>query len=483
MSIQLRPYQLDAIQQCRDRIEAGRTAPLLIAPTGAGKTAIASAIISGHLDIDVEHRVLVVAHRRELIVQMSQSIVRAGVSAIDVGAIMPGIVARPLARVQVASTQTLRARGKSPPATLLVFDEAHHYSSDDWGELAKMYPDVIRVGLTATPVRSDGRGMFPAFDSLVTVSTVKELTALGYLVPCKVMAPDGPLPSGSYTSEPVEAYVKHADGRKTVVFAATIAEAELFASQFTDRGIDAAVLHGSMSQSDRTKALRAHDRGAVLVNVMVLTEGWDSPSTSCCILARGCGSVGTYLQIVGRVLRPSPGKVDALLIDLTGRAYHAHGPPDADREYSLTGNGIRTGGKATDVYCKVCGQPAEPGELCAVCGYDPRPKDGPTEVTYTGDPLVEMYAAKRSEASAMRAETLARWFAEASAKWGPSKMWSALGKYKGVYGEPPTAAIKAAALASYGSVQCTPCTSCSKVVARNYGGLCGKCRFDKPKEV
>ena len=103
--------------------------------------------------------------------------------------------------------------------------------------------------------------------------------------------------------------------------------------KWMERGHRAVVIHGKLPASERKRALDAHARGAVLVNCMVLTEGWDSPETSVCILARGCGSVSTYLQIVGRVLRPSPGKDHAVLIDLTGRSVDAHGPPDDDREY------------------------------------------------------------------------------------------------------------------------------------------------------
>ncbi len=481
MSFALRPYQVDAIQQARDRIRSGRRAPLLVAPTGAGKTAIAGAVIIAHLAKDPANRVLVVAHRRELIGQMAKSLMRMGVPMVDIGEIIPGVTQRPSARVQVASTQTLRARNLMPRATLVVYDEAHHYSSDDWHELTKAYPGVVRIGFTATPMRSDGRGMAPAFDSLVVVSTIKELTALGYLVPCRVIAPK-PLRRPNLSHSPVDAYLAHAKGIRTVVFADFVANAERFVEEFREKGIDAIVIHGSLGDDDRKAALRAHASGAVLVNCMVLTEGWDSPETSCCILARGCGSVGTYLQIVGRVLRPSPGKSDALLIDLTGRSFDDHGPPDSDRTYSLKGKGIRTKGDDEEFAkpCPICGQPIEDGEPCAVCGHCIEGSSTVEDPRYTGDELAERYAGKRSEDDDKRIETLARWYAEAKAR--QHKPWAATAKYEAVYGGKPTPTIQSAAEHLARTLACVHCTQCNAVSARTYaGGKCGRCAFRKTK--
>lgn len=480
MALQLRPYQLDAIQAMRDRLGAGRVAPLCVSPTGSGKTVIEAELVRLHLEKDPANRVLVVAHRRELIGQIATTLVKVGITS--VGEILPGTVQRPQARVQVASTQTLRARGLLPPATMIIYDEAHHYSADDWHELTKSYPGVLRVGFTATPMRSDGRGMAPAFDSLVVVSTIKELTALGFLVPCRVIAPAKPLRRPNMTHAPVDAYLAHAEGMRTVVFADFVANAEKFVGEFNAKGVDAVIIHGGLSDHDRRDALRAHEKGAVLVNCMVLTEGWDSPYTQCCILARGCGSVGTFLQIIGRVLRIAPGKTGALLIDLTGRSFYDHGAPDADRLYSLTGKGIRS--KDDDVaesYCPVCGQTVEPPPNswpCAVCEHEP---EGHIQVPrYTGDELAERYAGKRAEDDSRRTETLARWYAEAKARG--NRPWAALAKYNAVYGSPPVESLRAAAEQLSRTLACVTCRQCSKVTVRTYqGGLCGTCAFGKKR--
>ena len=479
MGIALRAYQIDAVQQLRDRLAAGREAPLCCCPTGGGKTVIEAELVRLHLEKDTAHRALVVAHRRELIGQIASTMLRSGIT--DIGEILPGVMPRPHARVQVASTQTLRSRGQFPPATLIVYDEAHHYSADDWHELTRGYPGVLRVGFTATPMRSDGRGMSPAFDSLVIVSTIKELTALKYLVPCRVIAPAKPLKRPNMSHSPVDAYLAHARGMRTVVFADFVANAEKFVGEFREKNVEAVVIHGDLSGADRKGALAAHARGAVLVNCMVLTEGWDSPETACCILARGCGSVGTYLQIVGRVLRPAAGKSEALLIDLTGRSFYDHGAPDADRTYSLTGKGIRTKGdnEEEQSYCQVCGQPVEdpPNSWpCGVCGHQPV---GQIEAPrYTGDELAERYAGKRAEDDTNRIETLARWYAEAKARG--NRPWAALAKYTAVYGRAPPDSVRGAAEQLSRTLACVTCSQCTKVTARTYqGGLCGRCAFGK----
>lgn len=483
-SIELRAYQVDAIQQMRDRIAAGRRAPLCVSPTGSGKTVMEAAIIKMHLDISPQHRVLVVAHRRELIGQIARTLVRMNIT--DLGEIVPGTIARPQARVQVASIQTLLARDHFPPGiTLIVFDECHHYSADSWHDITKVYPGVIRVGFTATPMRSDGRGMSPAFDSIVVVSTIKELTALGYLVPCKVIAPVKPLAKPRMTHAPVDAYLAHANGGRTVVFADFIVNAEKFVAEFLAKGVRAVAIHGNLSDDERKRALQAHKEGAVLVNCMVLTEGWDSPETSVCILARGCGNVGTYLQIVGRVLRPSPGKKVATLIDLTGRSFYDHGAPDEDRQYSLTGKGIR--GKTEDgtaTYCPVCGQPVEPAPNswpCPVCEYT---QPGQVvEPRYTGDELAERYAVKRTEDNEKRIETLARWITEARSRIKTGNhLWAAVAKYKAVYGNNPPAEVRITAEKLSKTMACVMCTGCGIATSKTYqGGKCGKCAFGKVK--
>ena len=471
----LRPYQQETIEKVLERVRAGRRAPLVVLPTGGGKTVLIDAFVRRHLDRDLTHRVLVIAHRRELINQISRRIRTSGVGVAE---ICPGGCSDVSARVFVASTQTLLTRDAMPEGiTLVVFDEAHHYSADEWSSLTTAYPDAHRLGFTATPARSDGRGLAPAFDSIVVGATIKELIAIGFLVPVRVIAPDDPLRHRQLVQRPVDAYREHASGKRAIVFAEFVADALAFRDEFTLVGIAAVVVHGEMSIADRDAAIRAHtEDAAVLINVMCLTEGFDSPQTEVIILARGCGSLSMYLQIVGRALRPFAGKSQALLIDLTGRAFYTHGAPDEDHEYSLVGSGIRTKGRHAGSTCFVCGCLVD-GWPCGVCGYKPE-GIAIDPIRVLGGTLAERFAKKRDEDEAVRIESLARWMAEARARgW---KSWSALRKYQHVYGVPPSSSIaEAARLGSY-SLACSDCTSCGRATVRTYrGGRCGKCAFEE----
>jgi superfamily II DNA or RNA helicase len=148
-----------------------------------------------------------------------------------------------------------------------------------------------------------------------------------------------------------------------------------------------------------------------LSNVYVMTEGVDLPAAAVCILARSIGSVGGYLQMVGRILRPALGKPSATLIDLPGIS-HDHGCPEDERVFSLDGKAIALAVRA----CKVCSCPLNEYP-CPRCGYSPEVVEGGelVEATITGDPLVK-FARKIAESPAQRWETCKRWIATALAK-------------------------------------------------------------------
>lgn len=438
--IQLRPYQTDAIARIRQTSQFSR-AVLVVSPTGSGKTTIASEI--ARLTVARGKRVLWLAHRAELVDQAFDRLREFGLIVGTVAA-KTTRPPNPYAPVQVASIQTLIARNLRPQADVLIWDEAHHAPSDLWSGLATDYASSLLLGFTATPERSDGRGLGAVYTRIVTAATVRQLVELGSLVPCDIRAPSDRLRPGSIAQRPVDAWQQQAKGRRTIVFSPSIIAAEQHAQEFNDADIPARVVTGATPAGERAALLSDYRAGRlpVIVNVYVLTEGFDAPETNCVILARGCGTAGTFLQMVGRGLRPAPGKVDCLLLDLHGVTYQ-HGRPEDDRIFSLDGRGIQRMGESEYVEgssCRVCGAPIEPGEACAECGTEPKPMRAPT---VTGDPLVK-YAAKRSEDSDKRAKTLARWIETARAS-GYKEGWP-LAKYKAVYGEWPGADVKAAAM-------------------------------------
>jgi superfamily II DNA or RNA helicase len=391
----LRDYQSTAVDNLERVIAEGSRAPLLVAPTGAGKTFMLCELVKRR-----DCRVAWFAHRRELVSQAVASLARHGIVAGD-GVRSPG------APVQVMTVQSALASGSAPDADLVVLDEAHHYAADDWGRLPAAYPIAPIVGATATPERGDGRPLSGLFDRIVVAATPKQLAERGVLTPCDVIGPHKPLKPGQVARAPADAYGEFARGRKAVVFAPRLDAAERFASEFAGKGIRTAVVHGALARQKRDAALSAFASGhvRVLVNVYVLTEGWDCPDVECVILARRFNTPGQYIQAVGRGIRAAPGKERCLLLDLTGSA-HIHGHPLADRDYSLDGAPITLSGQSGAVYCPVCG--AIVAGRCERCGREPEPKD----VIVTNDPL-QKFAHLQVDSESRRAERLARWISEA----------------------------------------------------------------------
>src|SRR5579864_7270413 len=192
-ALDLRPYQLNAIEALRGEVAAGRRRVLLCAPTGSGKTLMAAGIVAGATAKG--RKTLFLAHLRELVGQAARKLEQAGQ---DVGVIMAGRAPRPTAPVQVASTWSLYGRSirsaaaDLPDADVVVCDEAHHAPGRICSEIIARYPNAVILGLSATPCRSDGRGLGGIFESMVECPSVKQLTEAGYLVPACIFAPPPP---------------------------------------------------------------------------------------------------------------------------------------------------------------------------------------------------------------------------------------------------------------------------------------------------
>ena len=427
--IECRPYQDDAIAKVRREIGAGRRRVCLVLPTGAGKTRVASKIVQSALARGT--RVLWLAHRTELVDQACKTLASFGLPLGCVAACSRWPV-DPAAPAQVASIQTLLARESTRPAAgLIVWDEAHHASeaAERWASLLDAYQGVPIVGLTATPERGDGAGLAPLFNGLVVGATVRQLTEMGHLVPCEVVRPGRELEPGRIAQSPVDAYREHASGRQAIVFARTVEEAQRYAAEFTALGTRAECVTATTPPADREAALELFRRGVVrvLTNVYVLTEGTDLPTAEVCILARGASSAGIYLQMVGRVLRPAPGKTSALLIDLRGISHRLLMPED-ERLYSLEGKGITI---AQTMRCAACTAELEGGYPCQACGYAPSAAEA-AETVVTNDPLAK-FSRMIAQGPEQRRQTLLRWVRAALDKG--HKPSSVRHKWKAVYQE------------------------------------------------
>lgn len=392
----LRTYQELGLREVTDAaIELARSKRgygiLAVAPTGAGKTRMGLELCLRA--IAKRGRALWIAPRNELVEQPVKRLrsfgqnVRALYDGRDDG--------DPGAELVVASIQTLVARDMTPPAEVVILDEARHYVASEWGRIAGHYQDVVRVGLDATPSRADGRPLGDLFDRIVPISSVAELTELGHLVPARII---GPRESTKVLScSPVDAWFEDAAGKRSLVFMASIAEAEMVAADFRAEDVPAIALSAKSSLDERREALDRMRRGEllVIVNCLLFTEGLDLPELESIIIARGVSHPSTWIQIGGRGLRPSPhtGKTCCIISDLRGHFHKRDfGPLDDPRRWSLEGKPIATEeGLSSPRQCEMCHGWFR-GRVCAACGHVNAPLQEAAEVKVKPRERVELTA-------------------------------------------------------------------------------------------
>ena len=389
--MQLRSYQIKAIDSLRYSFNTkGKKSPLLVMPTGAGKTVVFAAISKAISQN--EKNVLILVHRRELIDQASKKLKNIGVNH--------GVIAAKYEssqnNIQIASVQTLVRRLVTNTFNphYIIIDEAHHAAAGSWRKIIEHFKDAYKIGCTATPIRLDGRGLADYFDDLVKGPGVAKLIKDKYLAPYKVFAP--PLKinldkvktlGGDYQKkelekqidtvdiigDAVQQYKKHADGLPAIAFCISIKHATDVCNKFKDAGYKAAIVHGEMKVDDRDKAIKGLGNGKIqiLTSVDVISEGTDVPDVSAAILLRPTKSEGLYLQQVGRVLRPKPNKT-AIILDHVNST-RTHGFVDDKREWSLHSQKKKKkkGEVAPHVEtCKKCFATYKPTPVCPVCGYE-----------------------------------------------------------------------------------------------------------------
>lgn len=397
-----RPYQVAGIESARALIAEGIRRVLLVLATGGGKTVVAALVALGA--VLKGKRILFVGPRREIIAQAFWKLVEAGIPETSCGVVMAdGVIPhvhtrqlynarRPQAPVQVASIQTLANR-RLPPADVVFIDEAHHATSATWAKVIEHYTasGAVVVGLTATPCRADGAGLGKLFERLHVIASFADLAAQGYLVTPRVFttphAPDlskvkvsrsGEYDQGELATvmrdralvgDVVAHWQKLAEGRTTVVFAASVEHSRELRDAFVAAGVPAGHIDANTPPEERDAALTALARGeiTVLCNMGVCTEGWDLPRCKCVVLARPTKSLSLFLQMCGRGLRPW-NDVSAILLDHAG-AVHEHGFPSDAREWSLDGKVKRAGAVAVRT-CPECYAALPAGTAaCSECGH------------------------------------------------------------------------------------------------------------------
>jgi superfamily II DNA or RNA helicase len=396
--MQLRRYQTETIEEVRKHFAAGKRACCVVLPTGAGKTVTAVSIVQS--GFAKGSKVCWTVHRAELIRQARDTLLK---NHVPCGVVAPW-APRTYEAVQVASIQTLIARDQRPDADIFVIDECHHIVADTYLKVRQSYPKAYTIGLTATPGRSDGRGLKDAFDCLVARVQPRELIALNQqdptqgLVPCIVVGPSAPV--DDLSDYPVDAYRKDCAGRRAIVFVSSVKYASELASAFNLAGIPARSIDGTMADTDRERILADFRSGKlmVLTSVQILTEGFDCPEVSAVILASKCSSEIGYIQKTGRGLRPAPwvGKRDCIVVDLFGSSKALQILPSSDRTYSLDGQALRRSdtGEMIDLpQCPRCGMFFEcgmwSGGACPKCGWIRPPKRDPRVVKKEREQYVE----------------------------------------------------------------------------------------------
>jgi superfamily II DNA or RNA helicase len=350
---QLRPYQRELVTAVLERWTDHRRVMCQLA-TGGGKTVIFSAIANEF--VSRGERVLILAHREELILQAKEKL--QAVCPVPIGIIKAGHKPDYTAPVQVASVQSLINRlGKVGQFGLVVIDEAHHSPAATYQKILQGQTGAYHLGVTATPHRKDGLGFEGLFDSLVCGPSTADLIQAGYLCNYRWFAADRAMvtegcrtQAGDYVAadiarennaielsgDLVRSYLDHGNEGRCLVFAVNVEHSQQIAYRYRQSGIRAVHLDGDSPADYRAEMMALFAAGEIKVisNCQLFTEGLDVPALEVVQLARPTQSLGLYLQMVGRGLRPAPGKDVAVFIDHTDNHIN-FGLPHEPRIWSL----------------------------------------------------------------------------------------------------------------------------------------------------
>jgi superfamily II DNA or RNA helicase len=413
--MQLRPYQQALVDQIRLQYQLGHKSVLAVLSTGGGKTCIFSYIAQE--SARKGNRVCILVHRAELLDQASRSLTAMGVRH---GRIAAGKSMDLSHAVQVASVQTLARRLHKLPRDffqLVIIDEAHHSNAGTWAKVLDHFQSAHVLGVTATPIRLDGRGLGEHYQTMVEGPSAAWLTDNGYLAAAKVLAPPGFDATGlrkrmgdfdtreaehrigTIMGDCLSHYRKHLDGQTAIAFCCSVAHAEAVARLFISAGIPAASIDGSMTSEQRCDLLQALGTGRlkVLTSCALIGEGVDVPSVGGCILLRPTASTSLHLQMIGRCLRPSPGKAAAVVLDHVGNTLRL-GHHLEPREWTLDGLAKRDREKAPSVkVCPVCFVTSmSAAQVCRECGHVFAPQET-RELKVGEGELVEMQRQQRRQ--------------------------------------------------------------------------------------
>ena len=426
--IQLYDFQADLERRTYAAWLAGARNVAAVLPTGGGKTVLFSKIMADHACPSIA-----IAHRQELVGQISLALARNGVRHRIIG---PRSVARACSNLHLAETRRnyidpTSARAVAGVDTLVrmphdawmdriglwVTDETHHMLADNkWGTAASMFPNARGLGVTATPCRADGRGLGRHADGLIDTMVVgppmRELIDAGWLSDYRVFVPPSDLDlsavaisaGGDFSPEPLRAavhkshilgdvvahYRRIAPGKLGVTFAVDVESATDIAAAFRAAGVSAEVVSAKTPDVLRAQILRRFRAREVLqlVNVDLFGEGFDLPALEVVSMARPTQSYALYAQQFGRALRTLEGKDRAIIIDHVGNVIR-HGLPDAPRTWTLDRRERRSRGVSDIPPLRIClnctGAYDRIQAACPYCGTAWTPTERSTPAQVDGD--------------------------------------------------------------------------------------------------
>ena len=397
----LRDYQEDARHLVNIEMNQHRH-PVFVSPTGTGKTKTAVAIIADRIRLG--GRVYVLVPQIEIFGQWVRDLQGAGLRT---GMIRDGKVIGLNRDVYVVMPLTLvnmlRYIPKGIWPTDIVTDECHHSEASSWQCIYDFFPDAVRLGLTATPKRTDGLPLSNTYDGIVSTITMREAVRRGFLAKPLCIVPerfalDVPVVNGDYDQKAqarllgrpsvigdvIGMYGQVFLGRPCIVACCSFEHAAQMTEEFRAAGWNFEHIHSNLADDARKSIIRRVREGRLngICTVGIGIEGMDIPGLYGLIWLRRTMSVTIYLQFCGRVLRPMEGKEYGIILDPVGNVF-IHGFPDAERRWTLDG----TSGEPEEdrpVICSVCGAANPSGNvLCDVCGADLSAGDGET-VTVAG---------------------------------------------------------------------------------------------------
>ncbi len=332
--MKLRPLQIKAISDLQQAYGSGARAPVLVAPTGFGKTATAVEIV--RMALARGRSVWFLAHLEEILADTADRLEKAG---IPFGRIQSGCEREYHHQVQVVSVWSAALRDDLPSADLIIIDECHLAVAPTYLQLIERVKPRHMLGLTGTPQRRDGQPLARLFDRLVLTCSTAELVSEGLLSPVRLFRPKGGKGLElALIGDALDNWMERCDDRRGVLFCSSVKQAQSVADEWVLAGYRAVAVSGTSPKSERRAAvegLRGGDLDAVAC-VDLWIAGVDIPEISAISWLRKTTSLVTWRQGNGRGMRTADDKADLVILDHAGNYYRLGHPLD-EPDWSLDG--------------------------------------------------------------------------------------------------------------------------------------------------